>query len=250
MAATLAADAARAVAPYRQDQRFFIRYAAALAAIIVFAFAQAAVRGFADPIAAPWWVHLHAALMLGWLGLLIAQNVLARNGSLALHRQLGWLGAGLVAAIVALGVFTGQKALELNRIPPFFTPAYFLGLTHLGVLIFGATVVWAIALRKQTQWHRRLMMGATILLLEPAFGRILPMPLLMPYGEWAVMVLQLAFAGIIMGHDKRTLGRVHPASIATALLVTGSHTAFELFAHIPAAQAFATAIAASSIAAG
>lgn len=250
MAATLAADAARAAVPYRQDQRFFIRYAAALAVIIVFAFAQAALRGFADPIAAPWWVHLHGLLMLGWLGLLITQNVLAQSGSIALHRKLGWLGAGLVAAIVALGIFTGYKALELNRFPPFFAPAYFLGLTHIGVLIFGAMVVWAIALRKQTQWHRRLMTGATILLLEPAFGRILPMPLLMPYGEWAVMVLQLAFVGVIMGHDKRTLGRVHPASMATALIVVGSHIVFELFAHIPAAQAFASSIAASSIAAG
>ena len=245
MAATLAAASVRGPVPYRDDQRFFNRFALALALLIVFSFAQFALRGFSRPVTAPWWVHLHGGLMLGWLGLLVAQNVLAQNGSLAVHRKLGWAGAALVLAIVVLGSFTGFKALELHRFPPFFTAAYFLGLSVFGVWIFGAMVAWAVARKRDTQWHRRLMLGATVLLLEPAFGRLLPMPLLMPYGEAVTMLLQLGAIGVLMRHDRRVLGRVHPASIAAAAVVVTAHATFELFSHLSAAQAFASSIAAA-----
>ena len=245
MAATLAAASVRATVPYRDDQRFFNRFALALALLIVFSFAQFALRGFSNPVTAPWWVHMHGAMMLGWLGLLVAQNVLAQNGSLALHRKLGRVGAVVVLTIVVLGSFTGFKALELNRFPPFFTGAYFLGLSVIGVWIFGAMVAWSIARRRDTQWHRRLMLGATVLLLEPAFGRLLPMPLLMPYGEAVTMLLQLIILVVLMRHDRRVLGRVHPASIASAAVVVTAHATFELFSRLPAAQALASSIAAA-----
>lgn len=230
--------------PFRQDQRFFIGYALVLATVIIVAFAQAALRGLADPIAAPWWVHLHAVIMLDWLALLIGQNLLAQSGNLSLHRKLGWLGLLLVAGIVVLGSWTGYMALKLHRAPPFFTPAYFLGLTNIGLVFFGAMVAWAIYLRRNTQWHRRLMLGATILLLEPAFGRLLPMPLLMPWGEAVTMLIQLGFTAIIMRHDAHTLGRIHPASKAIAAIIASSHAAFELFSRMPAAQSLASSIAA------
>lgn len=245
MAATLASAPVRASVPYRQDQRFFNRFALALSLLIVFSFAQFAVRGFSNPSTAPWWVHVHGVVMLGWLGLLVAQNVLAQNGNLALHRRLGWLGAGFVVVIVLLGSFTGIKALELNRFPPFFTGAYFLGLSVIGVWIFGAMTAWAVVRRRDTQWHRRLMLGATFLLLEPAFGRLLPMPLLMPYGEAVTMLLQLGGLAVLMRHDRRVLGRVHPASLASAAVVVAAHATFELFSRLPAAQALASSIAAA-----
>ena len=71
MAATLASAPVRASVPYRQDQRFFNRFALALSLLIVFSFAQFAVRGFSNPSTAPWWVHVHGVVMLGWLGLLV-----------------------------------------------------------------------------------------------------------------------------------------------------------------------------------
>lgn len=243
MPAIAATGASGRPVPYHQDQGFFIRYATFLALLIVVGFAQFALRGFSNPVTAPWWVHVHGVVMLGWLALLVSQNLLAQNGNLALHRKLGWLGAGMVVAIMVLGSFTAYKALELHRQPPFFTPAYFLGLSNIGLLLFGAMVAWAINLRRETQWHRRLMMGATVLLLEPAFGRLLPMPLLMPYGEWVTMMLQLGFIGVLMRHDLRMLGAVHPASKACAVIIVAAHVAFDAFSRLPAAQALAESIA-------
>lgn len=245
MAAAFVGASIRASVPYRQDQSFFNRFALTLALLIVFAFAQFALRGFSSPTAAPWWVHVHGVVMLGWLGLLVTQNLLAQNGDLALHRKLGRIGAGLVVVIVVLGSFTAIKALQMNRFPPFFTGAYFLGLSVIGVSIFAAMVAWAIARRRDPQWHRRLMLGATFLLLEPAFGRLLPMPLLMPYGEAVTMLLQLSGLAILMSHDRHVLGRVHPASLASAAVVVTAHATFELFSRLPAAQALASSIAAA-----
>ena len=85
------------------DQRFFTRLAIGMAAIIVFSFAQWALRGFVSPATAPVWVHLHGVAMLSWLGLLVAQGVLAGTGNAALHRTLGWLGVALVLCIAVIG---------------------------------------------------------------------------------------------------------------------------------------------------
>src|SRR3546814_9908486 len=68
---------------------------------------------------------------------------------------------------------TGIASLVLNRFPPFFTPPHFLALTVTESLVFGAMVAWAIRRRRATDWHRRLMIGATIVILEPALGRLL-----------------------------------------------------------------------------
>ena len=90
---------------YQQDQKFFRVMAIAIAAFILFAFAQFALRGFANYATAPVWVHLHGLAFTSWLVLLVAQNLLAERGSLALHRRLGWLGCGLALAMVFIGIF-------------------------------------------------------------------------------------------------------------------------------------------------
>lgn len=206
--------------PYSRDQRFFTRMAIGMALFVVFGFAQWALRGFVSPSTVPVWVHLHGLAMLSWLGLFVAQSVLVGAGNIALHRKLGWLGLALVLIIAGLGMFTGRMALELHRVPPFFTNPYFLALTHVEAVGFALVVGAGIAMRRQTQWHRRLMLGATVIVMEPAFGRLLPAPLLGPNLTAALeVVLQLAVVALIARHDLRQTGRVHPATRIAALAV-------------------------------
>ncbi len=80
-------------------ERFWQRMAIGLAVFIVIGFLQFALRGFVDPIAAPFWVHLHGAAMLAWLALLIVQPTLVSRENMALHRRLGWAGAALAIAV-------------------------------------------------------------------------------------------------------------------------------------------------------
>lgn len=196
---------------YQQDQKFFRVMAIAIAAFILFAFAQFALRGFANYATAPVWVHLHGLAFTSWLVLLVAQNLLAERGSLALHRRLGWLGCGLALAMVFIGIFATAKAVELHRVPPFFTDAYFLALGPVDMLSFALLLAAAIGHRRDTQWHRRLMIAATVVLMEPAFGRLLPMPFMGMGGPLGERALQLAVLAIGMHHDVRVTGAIHPA---------------------------------------
>jgi hypothetical protein len=229
---------------YADDQAFYRRMAIGISVFIIFAFAQFSARGFVNIPTIPVWVHIHAVVFLGWLALFVTQNVLAERGSLALHRKLGWFGAGLAALMVVLGSFTAIKAIELGRQPPFFSPHYFLALTHVGVALFAALIGAAILRRRETEWHRRLMLSATVLLLEPALGRLLPMPLIGgEAGEWYVLALQIAVLGIAMLHDRKLWGRVHPALLWGAGAIILSHAATSVLSRFPRVVALAQSIA-------
>ena len=220
-------------------ERFWQRMAIGLALFIILGFLQFALRGFVDPMAAPFWVHLHGIAMLVWLGLLIVQPTLVSRANLPLHRRLGWIGGGLALVIAGLGIFTGLASLVLNRFPPFFSPSYFLALTTVEALVFGAMVWAAVRRRHTTQWHRRLMIGATIVILEPALGRILPMPLMIGWSDIPIGLIQLAVVGIIALHDRRTLGRVHPATKAIFLIVIAVRATIYLLSLAPPVIALA-----------
>lgn len=222
---------------------FWHRMAIGLAIFIVFGFLQFALRGFVDPVAVPFWVHLHGAAMLAWLALLIVQPTLVSQGNLALHRRLGWIGAALAIVITGLGIFTGLASLVLNRFPPFFSPPYFLALTTVESLVFGLMVAAAVRRRHTTAWHRRLMIGATIVILEPALGRILPMPLMIGWSDIPVGLIQLGVVGIIALYDRRTLGRVHPATKAIAMIVIAVRVTIYMAAMTPPVIALAQRLA-------
>ncbi len=232
---------------YLSDQLFFTRLAQVLAGLIVFGFLQWALRGFVDPVRTPLYIHAHSVAMLGWLGTIVTQNHLAGSRNLALHRRLGWASLALVLAIAGLGTLAGRMALATHRVPPFFTDSYFLALTHVEVIVFALMVASAIALRRQTQWHRRLMIAATVVLMEPALGRLLPMPLLGQVGGgWIEAALQVGFLGIMARHDARVLGRIHPATLVGMGLVVAVHALIQVLSAMPIVAAYAVAIARSS----
>lgn len=235
--------------PRAAEARFFERFALALALLIVFGFLQFELRGLASLRGAPWWLHLHGASMLAWLALLVVQPRLAGGASedqaRIWHRRLGWLGAALTVEIVAVTIGAGIGAIEAHRVPPFFTPSYFLALTVIEATTFGFLVLRGVTMRRQPVWHRRLMLGASLILLEPALGRLLPMPLLGWTGEWLSMIIQLLGVTVIARHDIRQFGRTHPATLAIGAAVIGTHVAVTLAALLPPVQALAQALAGS-----
>ena len=48
-------------------------------------------------------------------------------------------------------------------------------------------------MRRRTDWHRRLHYCGTALLMGPAFGRLLPMPLLAPWAFEATFIAVMIF---------------------------------------------------------
>jgi hypothetical protein len=227
-----------------RDQSFWQKLMLGLAVFIVFGFAQFGARGFVDYRAVPAYIHVHALVMLSWLALTVAQATFIARDNLALHRRLGWVGVALAVVVVCFCSYVSIMIVKAHHQPPFFTPPYFLALTQAGMLVFAGLIAAAILRRRQTEWHRRLMVGALVLLMEPALGRVLPMPLIMPYGEWAVLAVQLGVLAIVMRHDRRTMGAIHPATTAVVLVIALTHGVVELLAISPFWQSWTAALVA------
>ncbi|WP_052149245.1 hypothetical protein [Sphingomonas sp. Ant20] len=97
--------------------------------------------------------------------------------------------------------------------------AFFLAL-DLQIIGFAILAGWAIQLRHRSDWHKRLMLSATILIMSPALGRILPMPLMGPSGTWAIFIATMAYLGAAMLFDAQLRGRVHLAYWWGAAMLT------------------------------
>jgi hypothetical protein len=90
------------------------------------------------------------------------------------------------------------------------------------VILTGA----AVALRRRTDWHRRLMMCGMAALLVTPVNRLMPVPVLFAVMSLASSLVILLFPLAGMIGDKRRSGRVHPAWAwgLGALVVTGIAT--------------------------
>ena len=193
------------------ERRFFLGMAIVITATVILGFTMNAARMHWTFFALPAQVHLHAAAFLSWIILYVVQNWLVVRGSIKRHRQLGVFGAGIAITMVVLGIVTTVMAIKQHRVPPFFPPGIFLVLDVLGVIGFGILTAWAIALRKQAAWHKRLMLCGTILVMSPAVGRILPMPLLGQFAPLAVFASMAVYVIAGMIFDLRLRGKIHPA---------------------------------------
>ncbi len=71
------------------------------------------------------------------------------------------------------------------------------------------------------------------MLLGPAFGRLMPMPLLIPYAYEATFVATLIFPAIGMAADLRRQGRVHSAWLWGIATMIGSTLLVEVVTHGP-----------------
>lgn len=237
-------DAAASTVPASvRDNGFYLGMSLAIAATVIGGFGSFALRGLVDIGRVPYWVHVHGAVFMSWTLLFVTQNALAHRGSIALHRWLGWVAVGLAAAMVPLGILTASMAVVLDRVPPFFTPSIFLALSALELVAFVILLASAIRMRRRTEWHRRLMLCAMISIIGPAFGRILPMPLLGPWGGLAVLSGQMLFLVVAIAHDLASRGRVHPAYGVGAAVILVEGLAVPILAATPPVLRLASALA-------
>lgn len=204
------ATAPTAVPTIGSEERFFFKLALSMAAVLVSGFAINLAMG-RSTFAVPLIYHVHAFIFFGWIALFTTQTWLMASGNAALHRRLGWLAAVWVPAMVIAGIAITVTSLRRTGGPFFFDANEFMISNPIGLMTFAAMVGAAITMRKRTDWHRRLMMGAMAAITGPGWGRILPTPL---FGSaaWEIansVGVVFLIAGMI--RDKRALGRIHPA---------------------------------------
>ena len=206
----MATIAAGAPSTASNNERFFLRGAITMALVIVAGFSTQLAMG-RSTFASPLLVHAHALVFMGWMALYLVQNVFVASGRMALHRRLGWIGAGWIVAMVVLGCVVTVAMVRRGQVPFFFQPANFLVFDLLALFTFAGLTAAAIVLRRRTQWHRRLHFCGTSMLLGPAFGRLLPLPLFAPWAYEATFAALMLFPLVGAVADWRRSGHVHPA---------------------------------------
>lgn len=170
---------------------------------------------------APAPVHLHGTLCLTWVLLFIAQALLVRARRTPLHRQLGMLGIPVALGVLASGMATAHWATtrDLETVPTAFTT---MTGTLTSLAIFAAFVIFAVAMRRKPDWHKRLMMLATVVVLWPAYFRFRHLMPWVPRPDiWLAVVLADLPIVIAAVRDRVLYGHVHPvwAVFGTALIV-------------------------------
>lgn len=218
------------------DGSFFARMAIAMALIVVAGFSTQLLMG-RSTFASPLRVHVHAVLFMGWVAIFVLQSQLATRGPRALHRRLGWLALGWIVLMLAAAMTVIVAMARNGTVPFFFTPQHFLLADPLILVGFVALTGGAIALRQETDWHARLHICAMAMLTGPAFGRLLPMPLLVP---WAFEAAGAASALLIvfgMIRDRRRHGHVHRAWWAGLVVLVATLVLARVLAFNPIGEA-------------
>lgn len=223
----------------RGEARFFFTMACLMAVTIFAGFLHNIVVGRSS-FSEPWVVHFHAAVMVSWVGLYLTQNYLVFSNNVALHRRLGWLAAILLPVVVVMGFVITRWSIQTKGGPPFFAENEFLFGDPLAICTVGLLVVWAIMVRRNTGWHRRLMFCAFAVLTVPGLGRFLPNLMFIPYALWVDNLIAALFPAIGMLADKRRYGRVHPAWFWGLGLFLGLQAVATGAAYTPAGREFTT----------
>lgn len=192
------------------DERFFLIASAAMVALIVAGFLTLYLRGIST-FAAPWPVHVHAVAFMAWVGFFMLQVTLATTGRIDLHKRLGWIGAALMPVLLVLGALILFRMIRNAAVPPFWTYAYFMVMNLMALVAFAALTIAAIRMRKETQWHRRLMFCGMAALVITPFNRLTPDAVLAESMSLFPAIALLGFPLAGMAADWLRERRVHPA---------------------------------------
>ncbi|WP_209321669.1 hypothetical protein [Brevundimonas sp. AJA228-03] len=229
----------------RDGKRFFLISAIAMVLVIFAGFSLQLAMGRSS-FQAPPLVHAHAIVFMGWVVIFLLQNLLIATGQVRLHRPLGWIAAAWLVPMLVLGCLVTVNMIREADVPFFFRPLHFLVFDPVSLIAFIALTIAAIALRRATPWHQRLHYCAMAILMGPALGRLLPMPLLIPWGWEATFVATLVFPLIGVLADLMRNGRVHPAWIWGIGAMFAMFAAVEAITYTPVGTALYDAVAAGS----
>jgi hypothetical protein len=211
----------------QRKTRFYVGMSVAVAATVLVGFAPTFyLRGYLPmrpdqpPLTAV--LIVHGIIGTAWIALFLGQTLLVASHQVQLHRRLGIMGGVLASALVIVGMMTAVDALRRDVGPFGIDPRWwFLSVPLAGALLFGALVAVALAKRRSPETHRRLMLLATITLLNPALGRLVGSYLGVGLAGFLFLIFLLTDVFVVLAvlHDLRIRGNVHAALVRGGLAV-------------------------------
>lgn len=201
---------------------FFVVMACALIVTVFAGFAPTFyLRGsFAQTRPMSALLHVHGLVFSAWVSLFLIQTLLIARGSRRLHQRLGWIGAGIAAAMFIL--VTAAMIEQLRRVNGFPPPPLALALSVFDIIVFASLVGAALYYRKRSDWHKRFMLSATTVLLgAPMFRVVVQAVGLGDIAKVSIVSTLLVDAFFLpcFAYDLLTRRRIHPAYVIAFVLI-------------------------------
>jgi len=156
-------------------------------------------------------VILHGTLFTCWIALFVAQAGLISARQHKLHMKLGLATIALGATMVVVGVLTAVGQVVRGSSPPGLAPLTFFAIPFLDMVVFAGLIAGGFAWRRDPQTHKRLMLCATALMLQPGIGRMEFIPSFM--GDETTAVIAFLGATPLLAWDYVQRGRPHAATL-------------------------------------
>lgn len=220
--ATIASPAAVRI---RNDRAFYTGMGLAIAATVIWGFAPSFyfARWMEAPPTTPDigpLLILHGTAFTAWVALMVIQPLLIASRNLKLHRKLGYAGAGVAAAMVALGNLAAIAAMHggfrgLGDVYVFYAVPFF------AINSFAVTIFFAVRWRNFADTHKRLILLSNAALLGAAIARI-PLGAIQSAAPFSFIFGPdlIILAG--MAYDWRSRGRVHRVWLYGGALMVAS----------------------------
>jgi hypothetical protein len=209
-AMTVEAPALMARPRSRYDRQFYVGMAIVAAVAVVIGFAPTYfLRASYQSTSLPLYLRIHGFLFTTWIALFIAQTSLVAARRTDIHRRLGWATVALAVIMViagtTAGILSGRREVAAGHVDEALS---FLTTPLFSMVVFPAFVAAAIRFRRQPQTHKRLMLLATISLLDAPVAR-LPFEILQA-SSWAYMVATDLFLLPVILYDVISRRQVSP----------------------------------------
>lgn len=172
------ASAGRASLPLRRTRRAYLAISLAVVAIVAWGFWPSYFRPLLHGAVHKYWIiHVHAVVFIGWLILVVTQASLVATGNIDLHRRVGQVGIAYGILVACIGAII-SFATPILHVQAHQMPLERASLTVLynltDIFVFSGFFAAAIVSRRAQEWHKRLILSATIGLSSAAVGRVLP----------------------------------------------------------------------------
>jgi hypothetical protein len=210
-----------------------------IVAVVLYGFGQTFSKNLLHPpYPRPWILYVHAVVFPLWIALFVAQTALVRSRKVNLHRRLGAfaIGIGMLLPVVAIATAVIMDRLHAAHgeqndfFPPFM-------IVHLfDEAAFLTLIVLAAVLRRQPDFHRRLMFVAACQLTDAPFSRF-PAFIVSPFA--ITLAIAYACSDVLMfcgvARDWLVDGKVHAVyRYALPALAIGQIVTVAVFYFAPA----------------
>ena len=210
------------------ERRFYSWMAAMMIVVVLIGFGPSFyLRGVVpsyprpNPSLSPM-VLLHGLAFTLWLLVFWAQTALLAADRRDLHMRLGLFGMALAVLLIPIMYLVAVWQVARANQPPFTTALAWTAVPLAAIPSYALLIWLGWSRRRQAQVHKRLMLGAALILVGgPAIGRFPIAPPTMA-GHIVQQTIGCLLFLPLLWWDRKTLGRFHWASVLGFALAVAS----------------------------